>query len=207
MKSELEKIKSMDIKNYEIILASGSPRRKAFFEEMGIPFKQKVINIEEVFPESLSDSAIVEYLIKLKAEPFKSKIQEKQIVITADTIVWHQGQYLGKPKNKKEARNMLLALSGSTHQVITAVGFLQKRKWESICCCSEVQFSTINPKAIEAYIASGSPLDKAGAYGIQDSFGKRYVSSINGSYTNIIGLPVAQVLRKLEEIIHHEITS
>jgi len=191
----------MDVKGYEIILASGSPRRKAFFEQLGIPFKQKVIPVEEVYPESLSGQAIVEYLVKLKAEPFKSTLQEKQIVITADTIVWHQNQCLGKPKNKREAEQMLSTLSGSTHQVMTAVGFLQKDKWESICCSSEVRFTKLSTKAIKEYIATGSPMDKAGAYGIQDSFGMLYIDSIQGSYTNIIGLPVAQVLEKLEEIL------
>lgn len=191
----------MDTKAYEIILASGSPRRKAFFETMGIPFKHLVIPVEEVFPESLSGQAIVEYLVKLKAEPFKPQLKENQIVITADTIVWHQNQCLGKPQNQEEAKKMLQTLSGNTHQVITAVGFLKKGKWDSLCCCSEVQFSTLNPKDIEAYIATGSPLDKAGAYGIQDSFGMRFIKSIQGSYTNIIGLPVAQVYEKLEEII------
>ncbi|NDG46503.1 MAG: hypothetical protein EBY37_05180 [Flavobacteriia bacterium] len=130
---------------FEIILASGSPRRKAFFEEMGIPFSQQVLPVEEVFPESLSGQAIVEHLVKLKAEPFKSQLKEKQLIITADTIVWHQN--------------------------------------------------------------TGSPLDKAGAYGIQDSFGIRFVNSIRGSYTNIIGLPVAQVFEKLEEITKKWATS
>jgi septum formation protein len=191
----------MNIKSYEIILASGSPRRRAFFEDMGIPFTQKVILVEEVFPKSLSGKAIVEHLVKLKAAPFKSIIKKKQLVITADTIVWHQNQCLGKPKNKREAEQMLSTLSGSTHQVMTAVGFLQKDKWDSICCSSKVRFAKLSPKAIEEYIATGSPMDKAGAYGIQDSFGMLYIDSIQGSYTNIIGLPVAQVLKKLEEIL------
>ena len=95
---------------------------------------------------------------------------------------------------------MLSTLSGSTHQVMTAVGFLQKDKWDSICYSSEVRFTKLSPKAIDEYIATGSPMDKAGAYGIQDSFGMLYIDSIQGSYTNIIGLPVAQVLKKLEEI-------
>ena len=192
---------------FEIILASGSPRRKAFFEEMGIPFSQQVLPVEEIFPESLSGQAIVEHLVKLKAEPFKSQLKEKQLIITADTIVWHQNQCLGKPQNKKEAKQMLQALSGDTHQVMTAVGFLHKGGWDSLYCCSEVVFSNIKTADIDAYIATGSPLDKAGAYGIQDSFGIRFVNSIRGSYTNIIGLPVAQVFEKLEEITKKWATS
>jgi septum formation protein len=96
---------------------------------------------------------------------------------------------------------MLSNLSNSIHQVITAVGFLQKNKWECIHCVSEVSFTAINPEAIADYVATGSPMDKAGAYGIQDAFGMRYINHIKGSYTNIIGLPVAQVFKKIEEIM------
>jgi len=191
----------MDTKGYQIILASGSPRRKAFFEQMGIPFTQKVIPVEEVFPNALSGVSIVEYLVKLKAQAFESSIEDNQLVITADTIVWHQNQCLGKPADEHEAKQMLSQLSDSTHQVITAVGFLQKNKWESLHCISEVRFKSVSEKAITDYIATGSPMDKAGAYGIQDSFGMCHINSIKGSYTNIIGLPVAQVLGKIEEIL------
>ena len=191
----------MDTKGYQIILASGSPRRKAFFEQMGIPFTQKVIPVEEVFPNALSGVSIVEYLVKLKAQAFESSIEDNQLVITADTIVWHQNQCLGKPADEHEAKQMLSQLSDSTHQVITAVGFLQKNKWESLHCISEVRFKSISEKAITDYIETGSPMDKAGAYGIQDSFGMCHINSIKGSYTNIIGLPVAQVLGKIEEIL------
>ena len=191
----------MDTKGYQVILASGSPRRKAFFEQMGIPFTQKVIPVEEVFPNTLSGVSIVEYLVKLKAQAFESSIEDNQLVITADTIVWHQNQCLGKPGDEYEAKQMLSQLSNSTHQVITAVGFLQKNKWESLHCISEVRFKSLSEKAITDYIATGSPMDKAGAYGIQDSFGMCHINSIKGSYTNIIGLPVAQVLGKIEEIL------
>jgi septum formation protein len=191
----------MDTKGYQIILASGSPRRKAFFEQMGIPFTQKVIPVEEVFPNALSGVSIVEYLVKLKAQAFESSIEDNQLVITADTIVWHQNQCLGKPADEYEGKQMLSQLSNSTHQVITAVGFLQKNKWESLHCISEVRFKSLSEKAITDYIATGSPMDKAGAYGIQDSFGMCHINSIKGSYTNIIGLPVAQVLGKIEEIL------
>lgn len=190
----------MDTNGYQIILASSSPRRKFFFEQMGFPFTQKVISVDEVYPDHLSGKAIVEHLVKLKAEPFKSNIKEHQLVITADTIVWHQNQCLGKPLNEKEAEKILSQLSDSKHQVITAVGFLQKDKWESICCISEVSFIKLSPKSIRDYIATNSPMDKAGAYGIQDHFGMLSINLIKGSYTNIIGLPVAQVLEKMREI-------
>jgi septum formation protein len=191
----------MKTNTYQIILASGSPRRKAFFEQMGFTFTQKVLSVDEIFPNDLSGKAIAEYLVKLKAKPFKSIIKENELVITADTIVWHKNKCLGKPKDKKEAQQILSELSDSTHQVITAVGFLQKNKWDSICCVSEVCFGKLRSESINEYIESGSPMDKAGAYGIQDTFGMLNIRSIQGSYTNIIGLPVAQVLEKMEEIL------
>jgi septum formation protein len=191
----------METNGYEIILASGSPRRKAFFEQMGFPFIQKVLSVEEIVPKSLEGKEIAEYLATLKAEPFKSILQDKQLIITADTIVWHNNKCLGKPNDEKDAARMLTSLSGNTHQVITAVGFLKKRRWETLCCVSEVSFGKLSPKAIKEYIATGLPMDKAGAYGIQDSFGVLNINSIKGSYTNIIGLPVAQVNERIKEFL------
>ena len=197
----MKRLNQMKTNGYEIILASGSPRRKEFFEQMGIPFTQKVLPVSEIFPEGLKAEAIAEYLVKLKATPFEASIQENQLVITADTIVWHKNKCLGKPENTEEATKMLSKLSGSTHQVITAVGFLRKGKWDSLYCISDVRFNKITPKAISEYIATGSPMDKAGAYGIQDQFGMLNIEYIKGSYTNIIGLPVTQVTNKMAEIL------
>jgi len=195
---------NMDTGGYKIILASGSPRRMKFFEEMEIPFSKKVIPIDENFPDNLKGAEIAEYIVKEKAEPFKAMVEKDEIVITADTIVWNKNKCLGKPKDRAEATQILQSLSNDTHQVITAVGFLQKNKWECIHEISEVTFGFLSDEAIQSYIKSGSPMDKAGAYGIQDSFGVQNILSISGSYTNIIGLPVAQVLEKLKEIIKEE---
>jgi septum formation protein len=194
----------MDLKGFEIILASGSPRRQAFFEELGIPFKKEVIPVEETFPASLQGVAIAEHIVRQKAAPFQSKIKNKQLVITADTIVWQYQQCLGKPKDEQEVEAMLTALSNASHQVITAVGFLYSDQWECIHAVSEVRFNKISPQEIRDYIATGSPLDKAGAYGIQDPFGTVHISEIHGSYTNIVGLPMAQVFEKIKEIITKE---
>ena len=196
----LEKIK-MDTKGYVIILASASPRRQLFFKEMKIPFLKKVIPIEESFPSNLSGSAIAEHIVAQKANAFKDTIKVNEIIITADTIVWHQNKCLGKPISIQNAEEILMSLSDDTHQVITAVGFLQKETWECINVVSEVTFGPVSKKAIQEYIATGSPMDKAGAYGIQDSFGTLHINSISGSYTNIIGLPVTHVYKKLQEII------
>lgn len=194
----------MDTRGYKIILASGSPRREKFFEEMEIAFSKKVLSIDENFPDVLKGVEIAQYIAKQKAEPFKAIIKKDEIIITADTIVWNKNKYLGKPKNSEEATQILQSLSDNTHQVITAVGFLQKNKWDCIHEISEVTFGSLSDETIQSYIRTGSPMDKAGAYGIQDSFGIQNILSISGSYTNIIGLPVAQVLEKIKEIITKE---
>ena len=191
----------MDTKGYVIILASASPRRQLFFKEMKIPFLKKVIPIEESFPSNLSGSAIAEHIVAQKANAFIDTIKVNEIIITADTIVWHQNKCLGKPISIQNAEEILMSLSDDTHQVITAVGFLLKETWECINVVSEVTFGPVSKKAIQEYIATGSPMDKAGAYGIQDSFGTLHIDSISGSYTNIIGLPVTHVYKKLQEII------
>jgi septum formation protein len=191
----------LNTNGFQIILASGSPRRKVFFEQMKLPFQIKVIPINEDFPFGLNGVEIAKHIVHQKADVFLNNVQEKQLIITADTIVWHKNQSLGKPKNNEQAKNMLMTLANDTHEVITAVGFLQKDSWDVIYEVSRVTFGVLNDLEIENYIKTGSPLDKAGAYGIQDSFGTQNITSIHGSYSNIIGLPVPQVLKKIKEII------
>jgi len=196
-----KKIVMIDTNGFEIILASGSPRRKAFFEEMELPFRVQVLPVKENFPSGLDGIGIAQYIVRKKAEAFLEIIKEKQLVITADTVVWHQDKFIGKPQNKEKAKKMLRSLSNSTHEVITAVGFLQNTNWETLHEVSKVCFGPLTNTEIDAYIKTGSPLDKAGAYGIQDPFGMRNVTFIKGSYSNIVGLPVPQVLKKIQEII------
>jgi len=190
----------IDTNGFELILASGSPRRKAFFEEMDLPFRVQVLPVNENFPSELDGIAIAQHIVRKKAEAFLEIIKEKQLVITADTVVWHKNQFLGKPQNNDEAKTMLRSLSNDTHDVITAVGFLQKTNWEMLFEVSQVCFGPLSDNEIDAYVKTGSPLDKAGAYGIQDPFGIRNVTFIKGSYSNIIGLPVPQVLKKIRDI-------
>ena len=192
----------ISLNGYEIILASGSPRRKAFFNEMGLDFKNKVIPVNEDFPNGLNGVEIASHITRKKTVPFLDIVNEKEIVITADTIVWHENKFMGKPKNVSEAKDMLKRLSNSTHEVITAVGFLQKQKLEIIHEVSKVTFRKISNLEIEKYIKSGLPFDKAGSYGIQDSFGTNNITHIEGSFTNVIGLPVAQVYEKINEIVN-----
>ena len=191
----------MNSKKNQIILASGSPRRKFFFEKMQLNFIVKVIPVKEKYPPGLNGIETARHIAHKKSEAFFEKIKKNQLVITADTIVWHKNKSLGKPSNSIEAKIMLKKLSNSSHDVITAVCFLTKEKIEIIHEVSTVTFGQVSENEINDYIKTGSPFDKAGSYGIQDPFGIRNIVSINGSYTNIIGLPVAQVLKKIKEII------
>lgn len=183
--------------NYELILASGSPRRQQFLNELEIPFRVQKFEVEEKYPPHLKGAEIAQHITTLKADPFRAIIKPQQLVITADTIVWHEDSYLGKPQSEKEAFEMLSALSGATHEVITAVGFLTIQEWDIITARTEVTFNTLSKNEIDAYIASGSPMDKAGAYGIQDRIGTVGIKNIKGSYTNVVGLPMAQFYTKL----------
>lgn len=192
---------TMNLNDFEIILASGSPRRQAYFKEMGFPFRVETQDVDETFPKHLKGVAIAEHIVFEKAAPFREKIRPKQLIITADTIVWHENQCLGKPEDEAAAFQMLSSLSGKEHEVITAVGFLQQEQWECIHAITKVKFKNLSQQTIQNYITSGSPMDKAGAYGIQDSIGTLGIETINGSYTNVVGLPVVDVFAKIEEII------
>ena len=182
-------------------LAASSPLRKFCFEKIHLNFIVKVIPVKEKYPPGLNGIETARHIAHKKSEAFFEKIKKNQLVITADTIVWHKNKPLGKPSNSIEAKIMLKKLSNSSHEVITAVCFLTKEKIEIIHEVSTVTFGQVSENEINDYIKTGSPFDKAGSYGIQDPFGIRNIVSINGSYTNIIGLPVAQVLKKIKEII------
>ena len=185
--------------NYDIILASNSPRRQQFLKDIGLDFSIKTHPVEEIFPEELKAAAISDYLVKLKAAPFKS-LNDNTIVITADTIVWHNDQCLGKPKDRAQAVQMLQQLSGNTHQVVTSVAFTQSHQQTLINETSSVRFKVLTQEVIDYYIDNYQPYDKAGAYGIQEWIGTIGIEKIEGSYANIVGLPVAQVLATLEKI-------
>lgn len=191
----------ISLNDYEIILASGSPRRKDFLESLDIPFTIKTHPVDETFPPSLKGKQITEFIVQQKNAPFVDIIQPDQIVITADTIVWCEDRYLGKPKNKKVAKQMLKFLSGKWHEVITSVGFLTDSKFEMITETTKVKFKNLTEQEINHYIEKALPLDKAGAYGIQESIGTIGITQIQGSYTNVVGLPMAQVKEKISLIV------
>lgn len=184
------------LNRYTIILASGSPRRQQFFKEMDVNFTIQLKEIDEVFPNTLKAEAITNYLSELKASAFE-KLEKNELLITSDTIVWHEEKALGKPKDYDDAFKMLTSLSGKTHQVITSVTFKTIEKTETIHEVTKVTFKDLSEEEINYYLDNYKPFDKAGSYGIQEWIGLIGISKIEGSYTNVVGLPVEKVYSKL----------
>lgn len=178
-----------------IVLASQSPRRKEIMEQVGLSFIVHPSNTDEVFDSTLPLTKAIELLAFAKAVNVAS-LYPQDIVIGADTLVCFGDQVLGKPKNKKDAKAMLKMLSGQTHQVITGVSICVKGKQECFHSVSDVSFYPLTDSEINAYIDSGEPFDKAGAYGIQGK-GAVFVAKIVGDYYNIVGLPIAELMRRL----------
>ena len=188
------------LSTYTIILASGSPRRKKFFEEMELDFEIRLQPVNEVYPKNLKGAEISDYLSELKAKPFKKTIQPNEIVITSDTVVWYKGESLAKASTKREAREMLQRLSGDWHEVITSVCFTTDKKQYTKNSSTLVKFKELEPEEIEHYISNYKPFDKAGAYGIQEWIGLIGIEEIRGSYTNVVGLPTQMVYETLRAI-------
>ena len=188
------------LKNYKIILASGSPRRQQFLKDLGLDFEIRLKEIEEIYPPNLIEEDITDYLAVLKSDAFEGELQEKDILITSDTIVWHENKALGKPKDYKDAFAMLQSLSNKTHKVITSVCFKTKNKTQVISETTKVTFHPISDAQIEYYLDNYSPFDKAGSYGIQEWIGFVGVSKIEGSYPNVMGLPIDKVYQYLNDI-------
>lgn len=186
---------------YNIILASSSPRRRELLEQMGIKFEQRTPNVAENFPLRLKGSAITDYLARLKADAFIDKLTKNDILISADTVVWHEGRLLGKPDNEKEARKMLGLLSDDWHEVITSVCCTTIEKQRLLHETTLVKFRKLREEEISCYVAEYLPFDKAGAYGIQDWIGLVGISEISGSYTNVVGLPTASLYELLRDMV------
>ena len=185
------------LKNYNIILASSSPRRQEFFRALELDFDIQLKPVEEIYPEQLKHSEISDYLSVLKAQPFLKELKEKDLLITSDTIVWHNNEALGKLKGEKEAYNMIKSLSGKTHEVITSVCFTSKTKQIVINDTTKVTFKQFTEDEIWYYINNYKPFDKAGAYGIQEWIGQIGVTKLEGSYFNVMGFPVHLVYKTL----------
>lgn len=184
------------LKKHNLILASGSPRRQQFFKELDLDFSIKLKPVDEIFPENLKGSDITDYLARLKASVFTDLSQE-DILVTSDTIVWFQQQALNKPENQEEAFEMISSLSGNTHEVITSVAFTTPQQQLVINDTTRVTFKNLSHEEINYYITNFQPYDKAGGYGIQEWFGYIAVTRLEGSYFNVMGMPLHKVYETL----------
>ena len=193
------------LEKYNIILASGSPRRQQFFKDLKIPFEVRLKNVDEVYPDNLKGEEISDYLAVLKASPQKETLIANEILITSDTVVWHNNESLAKASNAEEAYKMLRKLSGDWHQVITSVCFTTSIKQTTVNHTTKVKFKKLSDAEIWYYIENYKPFDKAGAYGIQEWIGLIAIEKIEGSYTNVVGLPTQLFYNCLQEIIKQEL--
>ena len=191
------------LKDYNLILASGSPRRQEFFKGLGLDFEIRLKPIKEEYPEKLRHFEISNYLAQLKSIPFENELKDNDILITSDTIVWHNNTALGKPKDDEDAFSMIKSMSGQTHEVITSVCFKTKTSQKTVSSVTKVTFKAFTDDEIWYYIKNFNPLDKAGAYGIQEWIGQIGVTKIEGSYFNVMGLPVHLVYQTIVEIINN----
>ena len=188
----------MNPKKHDIILASASPRRKQLMKMAGVRFSVVPADIPEIVPEDIPPEKVSQYLAEIKAGYILSE-NENSVVVGADTTVICEGRVLGKPKDKAEAKEMLRFLSGKTHEVYTGVAIVSKEANDCFTSVTKVEFYELSDEEIDWYISTGEPMDKAGAYGIQ-GFGCRLVRRIEGDYFTVMGLPVAEVVRRIEKI-------
>ncbi|HEX9827892.1 MAG TPA: Maf-like protein [Flavobacteriaceae bacterium] len=190
-----------NLSKYHIILASGSPRRQQFFRDLGLDFEVRLKPVVEEFPKRLRHFEISDYLAQLKAIPFKDTLKDNNILITSDTIVWHNNEALGKPKNSSEAFQMLKSMSNTTHDVITSVCFTTSKLQKTVNAITKVTFKELSDDELNYYIDTYRPFDKAGAYGIQEWIGKIGITHIEGSYFNVMGLPTHLVYKTINGLI------
>lgn len=187
------------LKPYNVILASGSPRRQQFFKDLDINFSIQLKEVEEKYPKELKAAEITDFLADLKSKAFTG-LQEKDLLITSDTIVWLENKALGKPKDAKEAFTMLRALSGKKHKVITSISIKSLSFQKIINDSTTVNFKELSDEEIQYYINNYKPFDKAGAYGIQEWIGFIGIDSIEGSYFNVVGLPIHKLYDELMKL-------
>ena len=187
---------STKLKNYSIILASGSPRRQQFLKDLGIDFTIKLREIDEIYPSILKGVEITDYLAELKASRFDD-LKKNEILITSDTIVWLENKAIGKPRDKTDAIKILKSLSGKKHEVMTSICLKTSDSIKIVNDVTQVYFKTLTQEEIEYYLDAFEPYDKAGAYGIQDWIGFIGVEKIEGSFFNVMGLPVHKLYTEL----------
>lgn len=191
-----------NLKKYNVILASNSPRRRELLGGLGIEYQVMTIpGIDESYPESLKGEEIPIHISQKKAEAYLQQMQDNDLIITADTIVYQDGMVLGKPADEAEAIKMLQLLSGHTHQVITGVSVVTKQKVKSFAVTTQVTFASLTDEEIQYYVQHYRPYDKAGSYGIQEWIGFIGVTGIEGSYFNVMGLPVQRLYTELKQLV------
>ncbi|WP_455511770.1 Maf family nucleotide pyrophosphatase [Butyricimonas paravirosa] len=189
------------IKNYKLILASASPRRQQLMKDAGFTFEVRLKNVEEKYPQELHLENVPEYLSKVKASAFREELKADEVLITADTVVCIHDRILGKPAGRKEAISMLQELSGNRHLVVTGVSVTTRTEQLSFSSRTDVFFKHLSNEEIEFYVDTYKPFDKAGAYGIQEWIGYIGIERIEGSFYNVMGLPIQKLyetLRKLQ---------
>jgi len=186
------------LKDYRIILASGSPRRQQFMKDLDLDFEIRLSDVDEVYPDSLKSTEITDFLAELKASALTDTLVPNEILITSDTIVWHEDKALGKPKDYDDAFNMLMSLSGKTHEVITSVCIRTTLKSNTFNQTTRVTFNTLTEDEVKYYLNNYKPYDKAGAYGIQEWIGLVAIANVDGSYVNVVGMPVDKVYQHLK---------
>lgn len=190
-----------NLERYKVVLASNSPRRKQLLEQLGVNFTTRVLSgIDESYPQDLPVEEIAEYISQKKATAYCEQMTEDELVITADTIVVCGNKVMGKPKDSEDACDMLRELSGKTHKVVTGVTITTKDKTISFSTITEVDFAELTEKEITYYVETYKPLDKAGAYGIQEWIGYVGVSGMKGSYYNVMGLPIFRLYQELKSL-------
>ena len=187
------------LKNYHLILASKSPRRQQFFKDLNLDFTIQLKEVEEIYPKELKGTEITEFLADLKSKAF-TNLSDKDLLITSDTIVWLENEALGKPKDEADAFKMLQSLSGKKHEVISSISIKNNNFQKIISDVTSVYFKEISDEEINFYIKNYKPFDKAGAYGIQEWIGFIAIDKIEGSYFNVVGLPVHKLYDALMKL-------
>ena len=190
-----------NLKKYKIILASASPRRRELLAGLDVDFVVRALpDVDESFPAELQSGDIPLYISRKKADAYRPVMADDELVITADTIVWLDGKALGKPRDEEEARQMIRNMSGKTHSVFTGVTITTKKEQRNFVAQSNVRFSNLLDSEIDYYITRYKPMDKAGSYGVQEWIGFIGIENIEGSYFNVMGLPVQRLYSELKSI-------
>lgn len=191
-----------DLNNRRLLLASQSPRRRELLKMLDLPFE--IVNIKDVkedYPADLEKIKVPEFLSRLKSKAYLSNLEENDVLITADTVVILDDEIIGKPKDLEDAKRMLSKLSGRVHTVVTGVTLTSSKKSATFSTVTDVTFASLSKEEINYYVETYHPLDKAGAYGIQEWIGAAGVKGIDGSYYNVMGLPVHRLYIELQKFV------